>query len=502
MQSIKLIKKRIFLPAVILTIIGLAGCNQSLVDMNTDPLRLSQLPDEYLFTTAVRMTIGDGGYIVTYDMRFGCQYAHIYVTNSENRAADAYKDFHTQDIYKEMFAQAYIGPLRYIEKVLGMTSEGETKNPVRNAIAGIVAAVEYARVTDCFGDVPYSEGAKGMENILYPKYDKQDVIYHDLMDQLKNSLEILKTADPSQAYPGADPVYDNDLNKWMRFANSFRLRLAMRARFADPANSAAVIAECMAEPFLENNEGNFGLKYQESENPELYNPWYDIRKHQNWKMSDKFVEWLKSTNDPRLSIFVDTTKTGEYKGFINGLNDQEQSKYQWDNYSNPKPALYAKDMPQNVMCASEVWFLRAEAALFNLGPGDANLLYQEGIRKNMLQWNVPLAVITAFLTTEPEATLNGTDENKFSQIATQMWIAFTPNFVEAWSNIRRTGYPVIPQRTDPNIYSLGVTNGILPTRFKYSSSEYRTNRVNLDAAIEQQGPDLIDTPVWWDVRNK
>jgi hypothetical protein len=322
------------------------------------------------------------------------------------------------------------------------------------------------------------------------------------MDQLKNSLEILKTADPSQAYPGADPVYDNDLNKWKCFANSLRLRLAMRARFVDPAGSAAVIAECMDEPFIENNDGNFGLKYQESENPELYNPWYDLRKHQNWKMSDKFVEWLKSTNDPRLMIFIDTTKNGGYKGFINGLNDQEQSKYQWDDYSNPKPALYAKDMPQNVMCASEVWFLRAEAALFGLGPGDANLLYQEGIRKNMLQWKVPADQIAAFLSAEPEATLNGTDDNKFRQIGTQMWIAFTPNFVEAWSNIRRTGYPVIPQRTDPNVYSLGVTNGILPTRFKYSSSEYRTNKANLDAAIQLQGPDLIDTPLWWDVRNK
>ena len=182
-------------------------------------------------------------------------------------------------------------------------------------------------------------------------------------------------------YAGADPVYDNNLTKWLRFANSMRLRLAMRARFADPSNSAAVIAECMNEPFIENNDGNFGLKYQESENPELYNPWYDVRKHQNWKMSDKFVEWLKSTNDPRLRTFVDTTKTGEYKGFINGLNDQEQSKYQWEDFSNPKPALYAKDMSQNVMCASEVWFLRAEAALFNLAPGDPDQLYKEGYQK-------------------------------------------------------------------------------------------------------------------------
>ena len=492
-------KRNIFLQVIMLGVIFLAGCTESLVDMNTDPLRLSLLPDEYLFTTAVRLTVGD---VSNYDTRFGCQYAHIYVTNSENRAADAYKDFHTQDVYKEMFAQAYINPLRYIIKVVSMTSEGETKNPVRNAIARIMAVVEYSRVTDCFGDVPYFKGARGMENILYPAYDKQELIYNDMMDQLKNSIGILKTADPSMGYIGADPIYDNNLDKWLRFANSLRLRLAMRARFVEPAQSAAIITECMNEQFIENNDANFGLKYQESENPELYNPWYDVRKHQNWKMSDKFVEWLKSTGDPRLRIFVDTTKTGEYKGFINGLNDQEQSKYQWDTFSNPKPALYAKDMAQNLMCASEVWFLRAEAALFSLAPGDANQLYQEGIRKNMLQWNVPATEITEFLVSEPEATLNGTDENKFRQIATQMWVAFTPNFVEAWCNIRRTGYPVIPQRTDADVYSLGVTNGVLPTRFKYSSSEYRTNRLNLDIAIENQGPDLIDTHVWWDVREK
>jgi hypothetical protein len=496
-KSIKLRKRGILLPAVMVVTMILSGCSESLVDMNTDPLRLSELPDEYLFTTAVRLTVGD---VSNYDTRFGCQYAHMYVENSENRSADAYKDFHTQDVYKDMFAQAYINPLRYIIKVVSMTSEGETKNPVRNAIARIVAVVEYSRITDCYGDIPYFEGARGMENILYPKYDKQELIYHDMMDQLKNAIEVLKTADPLMGYVGADPVYDNNLTKWLHFANSLRLRLAMRTRFVEPAASAAVIAECMNEPFIENNDGNFGLKYQESENPELYNPWNDVRKHQNWKMSDKFVEWMKSSNDPRLMIFVDTTKSGEYKGFINGLTDQEQSKYQWEDFSNPKPALYAKDMSQNLMCASEVWFLRAEAALFGLAPGDANQLYQEGIRRNMLQWNVPVDSISEFISTEPEATLNGSDENQFRQIATQMWIAFMPNFIEAWSNIRRTGYPSIPQRTDANVYSLGVTNGILPARFKYSSSEYRTNRTNLDVAIEQQGPDLIDTPLWWDVR--
>jgi hypothetical protein len=496
---LRLMKRTAYITVSLLIINILTGCNESLVDMNTDPLRLAQLPDEYLFTTAVRMTVGD---VSNYDVRFGCQYAHIYVTNSEFRSADGYKDFHTQDVYRDMFSQAYVNPLRYIVKVLEMTSEGETRNPVRHAIATVVAISEYQRVTDCFGDIPYSEGARGQEDILYPEYDRQQDIYHDMMDRLKNAIEILSTADASMGYPGADPIYDNNIGSWVRYANSLRLRLAMRARFADPGNSASVISECMNEPFIETNVGNFGLKYQDSENPELYNPWYDVRKHQNWKMSDKFVEWLKSSSDPRLMTFVDTTKKGDYKGFINGLSDQEQSKYLWEDFSNPKPALYAKDMTLNWMTASEVWFLRAEAALFGLGPGDPNEMYQTGIRLNMMLWNVPAAEIEEFITSSTEGTLNGSAENQFRQIATQMWIAFVPDFIEAWSNIRRTGYPAIPRRTDPAVYSLGVTNGILPTRFKYASSEYRTNRINVEKAVEEQGPDLIDTPVWWDVRDK
>lgn len=479
-----------------------ASCDKKMEEMNTNPLALSELPDEYLFTSAIRRTFGNGDYLKNYHMRFTSQYAHVYVTNSEMRAADGYQDFHTQDVYKEIFSIAYVEPLRYINEVLLITSEGKYKNPVRNALAQIVAVINYAQATDTWGNVPYLEGAKGSSGIIYPKYDKQEFIYHDMMDKLKASVAVLKTADPANAYKGADPIYNNDLSKWIRFANSLRLRLAMRARFVDPANSSKVISECLAEPLLETNDQNFELKHQNSDNGELYNPWYDIRKYQNFKMSEKFTNWLKSTNDPRLDVFVEKTSSGEYKGFPNGLNDQAFGLLSWNDYSDPKPVLYSKSLSQYLMCASEVCFLKAEAALFKLGPGDANQLFRQGITLNLQQWNINENLISTFLSNEPEATLNGTDENKFRQISTQLWIALVPNFMEIWSNIRRTGYPEIPQRTDPAVYSLGVTKGFLPKRFRYASNEYLNNLTNLQEAIRMQGPDLITTPLWWDVRGE
>ena len=491
----KYIIKRFAILSLILFV--LAACDEKMEEMNTNPLSLAAIPDEYLFTNAVRQSFGN----VSHDARFGSQYAHVFVTNSEMRRADGYDDFHSQDIYKEMFSTTFTGPIRYITRVLDLTSEGEFADPVRHAMAEIIAVINFAHATDCFGDVPYTQGGLGLDGILYPVYDTQEAIYVDMMDRLKQSVAILKDAGEGQGYQGADPIYDNDLTKWTRFANSLRLRLAMRIRFADPEGSAAVISECVNEGlFIENNSQNFALPHQESENPELYNPWYDLRKYQNFRISEKFVNWLKSTNDPRLEMLADTTASGEYLGFPNGLNDRMLSSYPWNNYSSPNPILFSKSLPQFLMCASEVWFLRAEAALFGLGTGDANALYRTGIEMNFLLWDVPADKASLFLSTEPEATLNGSDENKFRQISTQAWIAFVPNFTEAWCNIRRTGYPEIPQRTDPNLYALGVTDGILPKRYKYASSEYLTNKTNLEEAIQRQGPDKIDTPVWWDVR--
>jgi hypothetical protein len=152
------------------------------------------------------------------------------------------------------------------------------------------------------------------------------------------------------------------------------------------------------------------------------------------------------------------------------------------------------------MCASEIWFLRAEAALFSIGTGgDAAQLYQKGIEKGMERWGIDA---TDYLANSSEGILAGTNEEMFEQIATQMWVSFVPNHQEAWSNIRRTGYPVIAQRTGL-LVSAGVTNGYLPKRLKYPYTVEKTlNGANLQEAIERMGgDDEIFTPVWWDVRD-
>ncbi len=491
------IAKKIF-PVVAVSLL-LGGCYSDFKDMNKNPNALTTLDNEYLFSNAVKKTFLDTRTEWKLMLHFGSQYSHFYVVpNNTTRPHDTYKDnLYTED-YFEVFSYSYTGPLKLSNEVVRLTQEGgEQENTLRNALAQIVSVVNYARLTDLFGDIPYTEGGWGREGILSPKYDAQKFIYEDMMTRLQGAVEIIRNGDPGEAYPGFDPLYDNDLAAWVRFANSFRLRLALRARFADPDYCEEVIKECLLEDLIEQPEENAQIvRY---DNPDLYNNWNWVYSTLPWKMSEKLVDWLENTSDPRLQAWVEPTPFGEYRGVLNGLTDLEFSKVYWDSISGPTKALYARDMPVWFLTAAEVKFMHAEAALMGLDDGDINMYYQEGIRLAMEQWDIPDTAIDRFIEEVPEATLTGDEENMLRQISTQKWLSFATNYVQAYTSIRRTGYPEIPRRTAPWL-DPGVTNGYLPKRFKYPKKEIAINQNNVMEAIERQGPNEIFTPVWWDVK--
>jgi hypothetical protein len=158
-------------------------------------------------------------------------------------------------------------------------------------------------------------------------------------------------------------------------------------------------------------------------------------------------------------------------------------------------------MPVHYLTAAEVYLNKAEAELI-LGGSNANEYYQKAIVLAMSLWDVPLTSIDQYLANSPEATLYDTDdiETKLRKIGNQKWLALVTNFTEAYTEIRRLGYPEIPQRKESDGLDLGVTNGYLPKRFLYPLEEISLNEKNAKEAIERQGPNLITTAVWWDVR--
>lgn len=488
MKTIQNIIRKIVVVAAVGT--AFLSCESHLENLYDNPNAVTAIDDSALFTKAVRSLFQgttDNG-----SSHFAGMHAHYYVAGSTWRAPDQYGDGHDGD-YNSILNDGYNGTIRHIEEVLEITMTEGTQNNVRNALANIIAVLGYAKVTDGFGDVPYTEGGKGKsQDILQPKYDMQQSIYSDLIARLTSSIAVLKTADPAMAYPSSDPIFDNDLSQWVRFANSVRLRLAMRLRYADPGLSQSTVTQCLSEPLMETPEHDAFMIETEGTG----NAWFTRRTgFPSIKMSTLLIDQLQSTNDPRLTVFVSQDGNGQYSGITNGLSDQAFGNSNFANLSDMGLALSSSESKLYVMTAAETWLLRAEAALaYDNDPASANTLYRSGIEASLNQWEVDAAEIATFMAS-PTVTLAGVNDEE--QIGVQMWLALTPNFFEGWSHIRRTGYPAIPVRTSDDL-SKGATNGVMPSRFNYSSFEQGSNSANVQEAILRQGANKIDTPVWWD----
>jgi len=490
MKNIKYIIKNTLIAGLVLIVFG--SCESSLDSVYDNPNAVTEIDDAALFANAVRSLVFQTTSSATSE--FAGQYAHYYVEGSTARKPDQYFD-NFDGTYSGMYSGFYGGVIRHIEEVMVITTTNGTQNEVRYAMANVISVMGFAVITDAFGEIPYTEGGKGKtEGNITPKYDTQEFIYKDMIERLGESIHVLKSADPAKGYPGSDPLFNNDLDKWVRMANSMRLRLGMRIRFADNTLSKQVVAQCLNDPLMEDYSQDAAMIQTEGNG----NSWYNRKTgYPLVKMSEMMIDQLVNTTDPRLPVFVAKNEEDKYAGQLNGLNDLAFGASKYQSKSNMGDAISSKESLHYILTAAETWFLRAEAALvYDSNPAKANDLYRMGIKTSLDQWEVDGVDIINFLAS-PTATLTGTTSEMEEQIGIQMWVALTPNYFESWSNIRRTGYPVIAERTATNL-DRGVTKGIMPKRFLYGSSEISANGTNVEEAIQRQGPNKIDTPVWWD----
>ncbi len=477
---------------------------QELEDINQNPNSLTEMPDTYLFTNAAKWSCSEARQLLSRaQIFFTGSWSHLYSTPYAEDRYEVNADTEDEAI---VWHDLYTTELRNACTLVKITSEeGTSPNAVRNAMAQIVSFITYIKLTDLFGSIPYTEGGKGFsDDIITPVYDTQEFIYHDIITRLGDCIIVFETGNEADGYGVADPFYSGKLDKWIKFANSFRLRLAMRMRFADPSGAAAAITACLGKPLMESNDDNAKIRNFEATSTYLYSGWYETFQNEgkSCRPGRMLIDFLKSTDDPRLPVFAIANTSGNYEGMPNGITNAARALIADADISKWQPVMYAKTIPSYWLCYSEVCFLKAEAALYSLGGSGTNTHYQNGIRAAMAQWGVNETQINLFLAVEPEASLTGNTEDNFRKICTQLWLSCITNNYEAYNVVRRTGYPVIPVRTgneDPEL-ALGITNGQLPGRLTYPSTEVTMNKANYDAAVATQGADLRTTKVWWDAK--
>lgn len=385
----------------------------------------------------------------------------------------------------------YAGSLSDVQTVIEKGIENNQPNV--EGIGKIWRSWLFQIMTDLWGDIPYSQ-ALNVDETASPSYDTQQAIYTDLLSTLQSAAGMLGSGGGTLG--SGDLLYGNDTEAWARFANSLRMRLAMRMSEADPAMAQSEFVAAYNAGGFESNADNAMLEYPGAP---YDNPLYENRVEQgrdDHGISATMVDTLKSLDDPRLELYAEPAATdGEFRGHENGRDDlPEGVSLAAMSRINDFWRFEGANTPSAIMTYAEVLFLQAEAAARGWIAEDPAALYEAGIRASMELYepwgHAPSdAEIEAYLA-QPEVQYD--PARGLEQIGLQKWIALWMNGSEAWAEWRRTGIPDLEMGPD-------VVISRIPVRFSYPDSEQSLNRENLNQATSRQGGGLdLVTPVWWD----
>ena len=419
-----------------------------------------------------------------------------------------------------MFKLAYDNVMSPIREIKRLGAEKDL--PDFWAIARILKVEAMHRVTDTYGPIPYSKFGTGSSSV---EYDAQKDIYYSFFDDLDDAATQLKAyiaANPtSKPFAKFDMLYNGNYNNWIRFANSLRLRLAMRISKIDPARAhteAEKAVNAANGGLIESNNdiakvSGFGIKHPLNT---ISISWNDTR------MSAMMDMFLNGYKDPRIAKYFSAAKdpaaNGRYQGIRIGINIKAKSDYV--DFSMINTEYINETTPIQLITAAEVDFLRAEGNLrgWNMG-GTAKSFYESGISKSFNQLGAPIGnylndnTSTAIDYKDPKnannnakATTNitikwdenDTNEKKLERIITQKWIAMFPDGAEAWSEFRRTGYPKLMPVVINN------SGGKIDTKTQIRRINFPiTERTNNAAAVQKAidllgGSDNGATRLWWD----
>ncbi|MDP4185436.1 MAG: SusD/RagB family nutrient-binding outer membrane lipoprotein, partial [Bacteroidota bacterium] len=327
-----------------------------------------------------------------------------------------------------------------------------------------------------------------IDNHITPKYDAQKDVYHSLLNDLKTAAGLI---DPSGKAIKGDVLYSGNLNKWIKFANSLRYRIALRIADREPELAQSVISEIPKDKLIGDGE-TAQLNYLASPNQNPIALFFETR--DDYRVSKSIVETLRSLNDPRLPVFANKTETATPQGYVgvpNGLTTTDASNLGFSKTSKLGTYFTTAQTPAVILTTAEVLFDRAEAAARGFSSEDPQNLYNQAITASFKQFGITdAATISAYLAQSGVAY----DASNFRKsIGNQKWIALFGQGLEAFAEWRRLDYPQLTPAV------AGVLNGKFPLRYIYPGSEQSLNLKSYQAAVAHQGADALTTKLWFDV---
>ncbi|MDD6052698.1 MAG: SusD/RagB family nutrient-binding outer membrane lipoprotein [Bacteroidales bacterium] len=538
--------------AIMTVALAFMSCTKGFEEMNRNPNQLSEANPEYLLNTSVYQTLkASCGAIKKNLLDNYVQYCYGQ-TNQMGRYGDIPT---TNSEYFKAFYNYALLPLQFIED--DYSDNGEYVNRV--AIARIWKYYVFSQVTSIWGPVPMSGALKGTTSV---PYDDEPTIYNALLGGLKECAEAIDLEGDRFLH---DPVFagedgKSNLNRWVKFANSLRLRLAVRICNADRELAMSHISDLMEDESLlmESNADNCTVKWGDNESTRNYYYDYFIIQTTNLDKANSagecFLMYTAPYKDPRLEKF-----------FTKCTSSQMPADFHWAPYwgkpktdhtpvsgmldsSNPHAGVpataysvmldsyFAANYTQMILSYAEVCLLKAELVHLGLGSGTESVsdYYYDGIRASMQQFGVTdedairnyLNVDGIDFDTLTDLDVSEEGERYFmdylglcssaikddgtdgiyTQIIMQQYIALFNQAIDAWTLLRRSQVLDIVPHYQPelgygavNAGSSDVEFSYLPMRLKYPSSELQDNAEETAKAqnLLAGGADAMDTPLWW-----
>lgn len=516
----------------------MGSCSKAKLDqINTDPSKLTEnnYDPNSLLAQAQLKYANLGYYQLLYQstmMQLLSSTYYYYNNGDKYINVGSFTDYQGR-IFDEGYMDASY--IREMQRLARLKDPVAYKNLI--AIGDIMFVLILQRITDTYGDVPYTQAVQAMQGIKYPVYDRQEAIYNQMLSDLDTAIAQLDTQKPG---PTADLFYKGDISKWRKFAYSLMLKLAMRLTKVNPEKARVWTEKASGKTFesindnaiLATDASSFNSQNGTSLALRTFSDYLEVR----W--SKTLIDQLKTTNDPRLSVIGEVPKDGLTKNADQNLSGNTDAAAQlgmpngYDlqggatdisqslnypggtgsgsdfaplgKYSRPRTAVYLKlGGPIFILSYAETEFLLAEARVrgWNID-GTAKQHYANGLTgamQSLAQFDPSAAVdankISTFVNQQPLD--ESSPQSAIALINTQYWIATGTNFnfIEAWLNWKRSDYPKLV----PVNYKGNITNGTIPRRMIYLSTEVLNNPQNYkDAVARIAGGDVLTARVWWD----
>lgn len=516
--------------------VAASSCS-SFIDINNNPNNPTSVTPNFLLAQALTTTAaGYTGANPNTGTAFNTYGSFTADYWGRSGVVNGYTDERTYNYSTSTYSGLWTGTYDNLEDYQQILTQGTASGyPNHAAIARIMKVYNFLLLVDEYGDIPYTNALKGL-NQLTPTYDKAQDIYKDFIVQLSGAISDINTAatNANAAPIGAeDIVFGGNMTKWKQFANSLKLRILMRESQTNDATLNTYVATQMAA--LQSATDGFILtdviaqpSYAQSTGQQ--NPFFDTFGQTSagtnatlrlYQVPTRYVLSLyEATQDPRESQLYQI-------GSVT-TNGTATPTFVGANLGDPSPPLFSGAIVSSrfllgggllkgynagtaLMLMAEQSFLKAEAetrGLFTGGDAAAQTDYLNGIQASFTYFYRPAGTggtTTQFGATQyaqyiaanagnpladySAATSNGSLGKQYV-ILYQKYLAMnTVGSIEAWDDYRRAAQPKIPASAE----SISPRPDKLPTRLLYPLSEVNTNSANIPAGQTQF------TKIFWDV---